>query len=120
MIEFTKEELELIRSDIDRDMTNNRFGDKEFYKKLRDKIQYMIDNYCEHETLVTNNPPGHGNDWINKYKKYEDEPKYRISYQEDLDKINKEIKNLYTVIENQQKSILEMQNNINNFFKVIE
>ena len=49
MNDFTKEELEKLRYAI----TNYDYCDD----KLNDKIQSMIDNYCEHEFDMT--------DWVN-------------------------------------------------------
>jgi hypothetical protein len=47
MNDFTKEELE----DIDTCVFNWNINHKSIdgFQKLRDKIQSMIDNYCEHE-----------------------------------------------------------------------
>lgn len=54
MNDFTKEELRMILDDIDNDAITHRFGTPEFYRILRNKIQHMIDNYCEHATKSTN------------------------------------------------------------------
>lgn len=50
MNDFTKEELQQIKFDMD--MGQNRFDasfTNEMYSALEAKIQSMIDNYCEHE-----------------------------------------------------------------------
>ena len=51
MIDFTKEELEMIRDDLDHEMNTYRMADNDFNRKLRAKTQRMIDNYCEHEWI---------------------------------------------------------------------
>lgn len=43
MNDFTKEELEMIRDDLD------KMADNDFNRNLRNKTQRMIDNYCYHE-----------------------------------------------------------------------
>lgn len=54
MNDFTKEELKELRASISATEINNSgaYGDKNTYesaKKLYNKIQSMIDNYCEHD-----------------------------------------------------------------------
>ncbi len=50
MNEFTKEELTILFLELNIAI-RNWGGEKEFndYSNLKDKIQSMIDNYCEHE-----------------------------------------------------------------------
>ncbi len=48
---FTKDELQMIIDDINNDAILHRFGNEELYKKLKNKAQYMIDNYCDHESV---------------------------------------------------------------------
>lgn len=62
MNDFTKEELEQILFDLDIKIFT--FGEEhigDFYLKLREKTQFMIDNYkCNHESdgmCYTSNPP---------------------------------------------------------------
>lgn len=50
MNEFTKEELEQLSIDMTANILKfGRNGCSEEYIALRDKIQSMIDNYCDHE-----------------------------------------------------------------------
>lgn len=51
MNDFTKEELEYLLEMIDSIRIANRSVNDD---KLQDKIQSMIDNYCEHESIPTN------------------------------------------------------------------
>lgn len=54
MNEFTKEELQEI-VDMANDINNgSQAHGLELHFELRDKIQSMIDNYCEHEKVVPN------------------------------------------------------------------
>jgi hypothetical protein len=61
MNNFTKEELYQIKFDMDNGQNryDSSFTD-EMYIALENKIQSMIDNYCEHESdglIYTSNPP---------------------------------------------------------------
>jgi hypothetical protein len=47
MNDFTKEELEYIFYCVD--IVTHKNDESDIYGKLQDKIQSMIDNYCEHE-----------------------------------------------------------------------
>lgn len=48
MNDFTKEELEMIRDDLDHEMSTYKMADNDFNRNLRNKTQRMIDNYCDH------------------------------------------------------------------------
>ena len=54
MTNFTKEELEFILDDLEYHMSISRLANHEFNRDLVKKIRDMIDNYCEHETVVPN------------------------------------------------------------------
>ncbi len=47
MNEFTKEELEMILSDLNRAIFSRYY--RNGMKELREKLKLMIDNYCEHQ-----------------------------------------------------------------------
>lgn len=47
MNDFTKEELEYIFYCVD--IVTNKNDEHDIYEKLENKIQFMIDTYCEHE-----------------------------------------------------------------------
>lgn len=50
MNEFTKEELKILFLELNIAIRNwGESKDLKNYPKLKDKIQSMIDNYCEHE-----------------------------------------------------------------------
>lgn len=51
MNDFTKEELELISECIEADFYHTNWS-KSMYEPLINKIQSMIDNYCEHQDRV--------------------------------------------------------------------
>jgi hypothetical protein len=58
MNDFTKDELELILSDLDHAVFSRYYAEGK--AELRKKIQSMIDNYCEHESdgnIYCSNPP---------------------------------------------------------------
>lgn len=48
MNDFTKEELEYIFYCVD--IVTHKNDEHDVYGKLEDKIQSLIDNYCEHES----------------------------------------------------------------------
>ena len=55
MNEFTKEELEQILFDMnDKIFRFDKNHVSESYIALRDKVELMIDNYCEHERCSPN------------------------------------------------------------------
>lgn len=57
MNDFTKEELNILKAAL---------GEILFFSetpRLLNKIQSMIDNYCDHNILVTGNDSGHGHLW---------------------------------------------------------
>ena len=59
MNDFTKEELETIFLDMNHSIL--KYGKENvapFYLELRDKVEKMIDNYCEHETSNDGYCPG--------------------------------------------------------------
>lgn len=50
MSDFTKEELQIIHLDMTSYINRTpMLNESPSHKSLRDKIQSMIDNYCEHE-----------------------------------------------------------------------
>lgn len=54
MNSFTKEELQIIHLDMTTYVnTRPMLKESPIHKKLRDKIQLMIDNYCEHNSEIT-------------------------------------------------------------------
>lgn len=52
MNDFTKEELLMILDDVSSSINRSGGRDTDFYKSLRDKIQSLIDNYCEHDESI--------------------------------------------------------------------
>jgi len=47
--DFTKEELQIIHLDMTTYVNNAKpLKESPSHKELRDKVKYMIDNYCEH------------------------------------------------------------------------
>ena len=52
MNDFTKEELKIICQFFN--IAIEDFHEPDSTYELRDKIQAMIDNYCEHENIYTN------------------------------------------------------------------
>lgn len=52
MNDFTKEELEIISLCVENDFYNSNYP-RSMYEPLYEKIQSMIDNYCDHEYLLT-------------------------------------------------------------------
>lgn len=70
MNDFTKEELQQIYLDMSHNIL--LYGKDRvdiFYLQLRDKIESMIDNYCEHKITCIPNESGHGHTWIKKCRK---------------------------------------------------
>ena len=58
MNDFTKEELETIFLDMNHNIL--KYGKENidpFYLNLRDKVEVMIDNYCEHEFQIKSLTP---------------------------------------------------------------
>ena len=52
MNDFTKEELEYLLEITDSiPIVNEKYNGDYYVYRLQDKIQSMIDNYCEHENL---------------------------------------------------------------------
>lgn len=51
MNEFTKEELEYIFFCVD--IVTDKNDEHDIYGELEEKIQVMIDNYCEHTYIAT-------------------------------------------------------------------
>lgn len=51
MNDFTKEELELIHTCVESDYYHSNWS-KSMYEPLINKIQSMIDNYCEHKEFT--------------------------------------------------------------------
>jgi len=55
MNDFTKEELEIILLDMDGYIKRTpMLNEAPSHKSLRNKIQFMIENYCEHEYRHSN------------------------------------------------------------------
>ena len=60
MNDFTKEELETIRDDIKHEMSISALANHDFNRNMLNKVERMIDNYCEHVSdglIYTSNPP---------------------------------------------------------------
>lgn len=50
MNDFTKEDLKIILLDMDTYVEwTNTLTESNRHRELREKIQYLIDNYCEHK-----------------------------------------------------------------------
>jgi hypothetical protein len=53
MNDFTKEELQIIRLDMTTYINRTpMLNESPSHKALRDKVERMIDNFCEHEWVV--------------------------------------------------------------------
>lgn len=66
MNDFTKEELQIIHLDMTiYAKKTHLLKESPSHQALRDKVQSMIDNYCEHEFIATTDPK----DW-NKNEAY--------------------------------------------------
>jgi hypothetical protein len=52
MNDFTKEELETIRDDIKHEMSISALANHDFNRNMLNKVERMIDNYCEHKETV--------------------------------------------------------------------
>jgi len=54
MNEFTKEELQIIHLDMTTYVNRTpMLSESPSHKALRDKVEFMIDNYCEHDWRYT-------------------------------------------------------------------
>lgn len=53
MNDFTKEELQIIHLDINKEINKHRgiLKPSPFLLSLRDKVEKMIENYCDHEWI---------------------------------------------------------------------
>ncbi len=56
MNDFTKEELQIVHLDMTTYVNSTpMLRESPSHKALRDKIQAMLDNYCEHKDCITAN-----------------------------------------------------------------
>lgn len=54
MCDFTKEELQIMLLDMNVYINTTKIlAESPSHKRLREKLEHMIDNYCEHDTHET-------------------------------------------------------------------
>lgn len=65
MNDFNKGELQIIllEMNISIQRTPKQLKVSPIYIALRDKVESMVDNYCQHEYICIHNESGHGHSW---------------------------------------------------------